>query len=85
MTYRFRPRGVCSQNIQFEVAEDGTIHDVSFMGGCNGNLQGIGALVEGMELEEAIRRLSGIKCGWKETSCPDQLAQALAKYREEHL
>ncbi len=81
----YRPRGVCSQNIQFDVAEDGTIHDVSFMGGCNGNLQGIGALVEGMELEEAIRRLSGIKCGWKETSCPDQLAQALAKYREEHL
>ncbi|MBQ7095733.1 MAG: TIGR03905 family TSCPD domain-containing protein [Clostridia bacterium] len=81
----YRPRGVCSQNIQFDVAEDGTIHHVSFMGGCNGNLQGIGALVEGMELEEAIRRLSGIKCGWKETSCPDQLAQALAKYREEHL
>lgn len=81
----YRPRGVCSQNIQFDVAEDGSIHNVSFMGGCNGNLQGIGALVEGMELDEAIRRLSGIKCGWKNTSCPDQLAQALAKYKEEHL
>lgn len=81
----YRPKGVCSQNIQFDVAEDGTIHNVSFMGGCNGNLQGIGALVEGMELEEAVRRLSGIKCGWKNTSCPDQLAKALVKYKEEHL
>ena len=80
----YQPRGVCSQKIEFEVAEDGTLHNVRFMGGCNGNLQGIGALVEGMEAEDAVRRLSGIRCGWKNTSCPDQLAQAIAAYLEEH-
>jgi len=80
----YRPRGVCSQQINFEVAEDGTLHNVSFYGGCNGNLQGIGALVEGMEIDEAITRLSGICCGYKGTSCPDQLAQALIEYQEEH-
>ena len=73
----YRTRGVCSRSITFDVAEDGTLHNVSFEGGCNGNLQGIGKLVEGMEIQEAIERLSGIQCGWKDTSCPDQLAQAL--------
>jgi uncharacterized protein (TIGR03905 family) len=66
------------------VDEEGMLHNVSFEGGCNGNLQGIGQLVEGMEIEEAIERLSGIRCGWKDTSCPDQLARALIKYQEEH-
>lgn len=80
----YQPRGVCSQKIEFDIAEDGTLRNVRFLGGCNGNLQGIGALVEGMDPEEAVRRLSGIKCGWKNTSCPDQLAQALAAYLEEH-
>ncbi|MBQ8599978.1 MAG: TIGR03905 family TSCPD domain-containing protein [Clostridia bacterium] len=78
------PRGVCSRRIIFDVADDGTLHNVSFEGGCNGNLQGIGALVEGMEIEDAIERLSGIHCGFKGTSCPDQLAQALIQYQEEH-
>jgi len=73
----YRPRGVCSQQINFEVAEDGTLHNVSFYGGCNGNLQGIGALVEGMEINDVIARVEGIRCGMKSTSCPDQLAQAL--------
>lgn len=80
----YQTRGVCSRAITFDVAEDGTLHNVSFEGGCNGNLQGIGKLVEGMEIDEAIERLSGIQCGWKDTSCPDQLAQALINYQEEH-
>ncbi len=77
----YKTRGVCSQKIDFEI-ENGKVTGVKFLGGCNGNLQGIGALVEGMEVEEAIRRLSGIRCGFKNTSCPDQLAQALKQYQE---
>ena len=77
MTYRYTPRGVCSRDISIEVAEDGTIRHVEFLGGCHGNLQGISRLVEGMPVEDAIRRLDGIRCGGKSTSCPDQLAQAL--------
>lgn len=80
----YRTRGVCSRSITFEVGEDNTLHNVSFEGGCNGNLQGIGKLVEGMDIDEAIERLAGIQCGWKDTSCPDQLAQALVLYQEEH-
>lgn len=74
MTYK--TKGVCSQLINFDIV-DGKLTNVSFVGGCNGNLQGIGRLVEGMEVNEAIRRLEGIRCGFKSTSCPDQLAQAL--------
>ena len=77
----YKTRGVCSQKISFDV-EDGKVRNVSFLGCCNGNLQGIGALVEGMDIEEAIDRLSGIRCGFKNTSCPDQLAQALAQYQD---
>ena len=80
----YQTRGVCSRSICFDVDEEGMLHNVSFEGGCNGNLQGIGQLVEGMEIEEAIERLSGIRCGWKDTSCPDQLARALIEYQEEH-
>ena len=76
MRYNYTPRGVCSRQIAIEV-EDGIIHSVVFTGGCNGNLQGIGALVKGMTVEEAISRLENIRCGMKNTSCPDQLAQAL--------
>ena len=72
----YKTKGTCSQLISFEL-EDGKIHNVSFQGGCNGNLKGISALVEGMDAKEAIARLDGIKCGFKNTSCPDQLAQAL--------
>lgn len=74
MTYK--TKGTCSQKIDFRL-EDGKIYDVSFTGGCNGNLKGIAALVEGMDAKEAISRLEGIHCGFKSTSCPDQLAQAL--------
>ena len=73
---RYIPKGVCSNAIDIEV-EDGIIRSVRFTGGCNGNLQGISRLVEGMKTEDAISRLRGIKCGFKSTSCPDQLAQAL--------
>lgn len=74
--FTFRPQGVCSQLIEIET-EGNIIQDVRFTGGCNGNLQGISALVKGMKPEEAISRLKGIRCGFKPTSCPDQLAHAL--------
>ena len=76
MTYTYAPTGVCSSQIDLEL-EDGVIRSVSFTGGCNGNLQGISRLVTGMRAQEAIERLRGIQCGWKPTSCPDQLSKAL--------
>ena len=76
MTYTYRPKGVCSQLMEVEV-EDGKVRRVEVVGGCNGNLQGISRLVEGMDVEEAISRMEGIRCGYKPTSCPDQLAKAL--------
>ena len=76
---KYTTSGVCSKEIHFEIV-DGKLHDVRYLGGCNGNLQGVGALVEGMEIHEAIARLKGIKCGMKGTSCPDQLATALEQY-----
>lgn len=79
----YRTKGVCSTAIHFEV-RDGKLYNVSFNGGCNGNLQGIGRLVEGMEINEAIHRLEGIRCGFKSTSCPDQLASALKEYQQTH-
>lgn len=72
----FKPKGVCSSNIHFDV-EDNKVRSVVFTGGCHGNGQGVAALVEGMDVDDAISRLSGIKCGFKATSCPDQLATAL--------
>ena len=80
---KYKTSGVCSREIEFEVAE-GKLHNVRYLGGCNGNLQGVGALVEGMEVHEAIARLKGIKCGMKGTSCPDQLAKALEQYLNEN-
>ena len=76
MECTYKTKGTCSQMISFNV-EDGKVHDVKFYGGCNGNLKGISALVEGMDIDEVIARVEGIKCGMKATSCPDQLAQAL--------
>ncbi len=76
MTYSYRPKGVCSQKMDVEI-QDGVIRSVRIQGGCSGNLQGISRLVEGMPVEEAIRRMEGIRCGFKETSCPDQLSIAL--------
>ncbi|MBR4084781.1 MAG: TIGR03905 family TSCPD domain-containing protein [Lachnospiraceae bacterium] len=78
---RYQTKGTCSTAIDVEV-KDGRIESVSFTGGCNGNLQGISALVKGMMVEEAISRLKGIRCGFKSTSCPDQLAKALESMAE---
>lgn len=72
----YTPSGVCSQGIDFEL-EEGIVKNVRFTGGCSGNTQGVAALIQGMPAEEAIRRLKGLRCGFKSTSCPDQLAKAL--------
>lgn len=74
---KYRTKGTCSQEINFDIKDDGTVTGVEFLGGCNGNLQGIGKLVEGMKVDEIIEKLEGIRCGFKPTSCPDQLAKAL--------
>lgn len=75
--YDFIPQGVCSRCIHLTLSDDDIVENVTFEGGCNGNLQGIGTLVKGMHKDEVIKRLQGIRCGNKSTSCPDQLAQAL--------
>ena len=72
----YTPKGVCSQKINFDIINH-KVKNVSFRGGCNGNLQGISRLIDGMDVDEAIARLDGIRCGFKSTSCPDQLAKAL--------
>ena len=76
MNIRYQTSGVCSKMINIEV-NDGIIDSVQFLGGCNGNTQGVAALVRGMKVEEAIKRLEGISCNGRGTSCPDQLAKAL--------
>ena len=76
MQFEYKTKGTWSQQIIFEI-EDGKIHNVQFIGGCNGNLKGICSLIEGMDIDEIISRVDGIHCGMKATSCPDQLAQAL--------
>ena len=76
MQYEYKTKGTCSQKIFCEI-EDNKVKNVEFLGGCNGNLQGIGKLVEDMDIDEVITRLEGIHCGMKPTSCPDQLATAL--------
>ena len=76
MQFDYKTQGTCSQRILFEI-EDGKLKNVQFIGGCNGNLKGIGSLVEGMDVDQVIARLEGTTCGFKATSCPDQLAQAL--------
>jgi len=83
MTYIFRPQGVCSRQMKVELDEQGVIQSLQVMGGCNGNLQGIAALVKGMSAQEAVERLKGIRCGFRSTSCPDQLACNLEKILQE--
>jgi len=82
MQYRYKTSGTCSREIAFEI-EEGKVKNVQFYGGCNGNLKGIAALVEGMDVDAVIERVQGIRCGMKMTSCPDQLAKALKMYKEE--
>lgn len=81
MEYTYKTKGTCSQMIEISV-EGEIIKKVCFYGGCNGNLQGISRLVEGMTTDEAIKRLKGIRCGFKPTSCPDQLATALIEMKQ---
>ena len=76
MQFEYKTKGTCSQKIFFDI-EDGKVKNVQFLGGCNGNLKGIGQLVEGMDVDDVIARLEGTTCGMKSTSCPDQLAKAL--------
>ena len=82
MTYSFRPQGVCAREMHVELDEQGVIRNLEVVGGCSGNLQGIAALVRDLPAAEAIERLSGIRCGFKPTSCPDQLAKGLTKILE---
>lgn len=79
-TIHYRPRGVCSQAMEIDV-EDGVVLAFRSTGGCNGNLKGIGQLVRGMKIEDVIQRLEGTTCGFKATSCPDQIARALKEYQ----
>ncbi len=82
MTYNYRPNGVCARGISFDI-EDGTVKNIKFSGGCSGNTQGVASLADGMDANDLIERLAGIRCGFKNTSCPDQLAKAVAKALEE--
>ena len=82
MEFSYKTSGTCSREIKFEI-EDGKVKNVSFLGGCSGNTKGISSLVEGMDVDEVIKSLSSIKCGIKQTSCPDQLAQALLATKSE--
>ena len=82
MHYEYKTKGTCSSRILFDI-EDGKLRNVEYIGGCNGNLQGISRLVEGMDIDEVIARTRGIRCGMKPTSCPDQLARALEQAKEQ--
>lgn len=81
MQFEYRTKGTCSQRIIFDV-EDNILKNVEFIGGCNGNLKGISSLVEGMNIDDVIAKIEGITCGFKSTSCPDQLAKALKEAKE---
>ena len=81
MQFEYRTQGTCSSRILFEI-EDHRLHNVRYIGGCNGNLQGVGRLVEGMDIDEVQEKLAGIRCGMKSTSCPDQLARAIEQAKK---
>lgn len=81
MEYIYHPQGVCSQEMVFDI-EDGVVKDLKVIGGCSGNLQGISKLVKGLTVDEVIEKLRGIKCGFKLTSCPDQISKALEEYKK---
>lgn len=83
MEYRYRPQGVCSTEIIVDI-ENNIIKDLQVRNGCNGNLKGISSLVKGMDIDDVISKLKGIKCGMKNTSCPDQIATALEKIKKEN-
>ena len=76
----YKTKGVCSMAIQYDIDDEQKVHNVKFIGGCSGNTQGVGALAKGMQVNEVIERLQGIRCGARPTSCPDQLAKELVKH-----
>lgn len=82
INYTYKTKGVCSRQINLTIDDDGRLTSVSFDGGCNGNTKGVSALVEGMQAKEAAERLKGINCGFKGTSCPDQLSRAILEALE---
>ena len=77
----YKTKGVCSMAIQYDIDDEQKVHNVKFIGGCSGNTQGVAALVEGMDVNEAIKRMDGIDCAGRGTSCPDQVAIALEEYK----
>ena len=79
----YKTKGTCSSAIEFEI-EDGSLTDIKFIGGCQGNTTGVAALAKGLPVQEVIDKLSGIQCGFRGTSCPDQLSRALKQYEENH-
>lgn len=83
MKFTYKTNGVCAISIEIEI-ENNVVESVKYSGGCHGNLQGISALVKGMSVDEVIEKLEGIRCGFKATSCPDQLAKALKEYKEQN-
>ena len=82
MEYRYRPNGVCSTEMIFNIDENNVIQDLKVIGGCNGNLKGISKLLKGMKVDDVIEKLSGISCGYRTTSCPDQISKALAEFKQ---
>ena len=82
MRFEYNPSGVCSRKYIFEINDDNVIEDVTIYGGCNGNLQGIKALIKGMNIDEVISKFEGIQCNGKPTSCPDQISKALKEFKE---
>ncbi len=81
MEYRYSPNGVCSTEMIFDIDKNDIVNNLKVIGGCNGNLKGISSLIKGMKIDDVISKLSGIKCGFRETSCPDQIAKALKEYK----
>ena len=77
MTIQYKTKGVCSKQMNVKLDDEGVVRSVEIIGGCHGNGQGVARLVEGMKAEDAVAKLAGIKCGYKQTSCPDQLSKAL--------
>lgn len=81
MEYRYKPNGVCSLEMIFDIDDNNIIQDLKVIGGCNGNLKGISQLIKNMNIDDIIKKLSGITCGYRNTSCPDQISKALLKYK----
>ena len=81
MEYRYKPSGVCSTEMIFNIDKEDVIQDLKVINGCNGNLKGISRLIKGMKIDDVIQKLSGVLCGYRGTSCPDQIARALKEYK----